>query len=343
VTTDSNTGALLSTPLVALGERPPTPALDFDGLLESILSAPINFGAHGIMSLRSALGNALARLLSAEAKVQDISGNRIPAVLNEVVNNASLDAARELAQQLKDASQDASAAQAALEASTATADIAAAVVRVGALEAGAADALTHIGTLQSAVAGKADTAALDQLVARVGVAEADIAGKAAASDLSALDTRVGAAESSISALSDALPSKLAVADFQVYTAATDGAVAAAAAAASAAQSAAEAREFKGLNTQLQVAEVNMTGVAEAYFYGSVEGHINAGKLISIKSDAGQHYSIAWGAKYPNALVRIKNDNAAHTFTVAFDSDITVEYAAGETLSVVYTGAVWKLV
>jgi hypothetical protein len=323
-------------------------------LLNKLLDIPI-FSIEGVeMPIRSLFGSLLSRVAVAESVTADLSGVRIPAVLNEVVNNASLDAARELAQQLKDSSQDASGVLIALAAASAASDITGLSTRVTALEAIPPADLSSVEgrltTAETAIIAKADQAAVDSA----------LAAKAAAADLSALDTRVGSAEGSITsaasrldAVEGALPGKVSQGDYDVYVAANDAAVGAAAAAAATAQTAADAAaavaaaaEVKGLVSKMTVEDLSTVGVNAAYWIDGLGATLatamDAGKLMSYNFDApATEVVLPAGSPAAGAVRRLRNAHASAVLPISLES-VSYEIVAGETMVWQHNGSAWRL-
>lgn len=323
-------------------------------LLNKMLDIPISVAGLE-MPIRSLFGQLFSRIAAEEAATADLSGVRIPAVLNEVVNNASLDEARAAAQALKDAAQDASGVLVELAAASAAADITAVAGRVTALEnAPAFDATAITGRLdaaEAAIGGKADQSAVD----------AALAGKAAAADLTALDGRVGVAETAVAAAGTRLDaveagvaSKVAQADYDVYVAANDAAVAAAASAASAAasdaaaaQALAEAAEVKGYVSKLVVEDISTAGISGAYWAETIGAAIatalDAGKLVNYIFDApAGEITIPAGTPASGAVRRLRNGHASAVLPIALGG-VSYELVAGEIGAFQYDGAAWRLI
>lgn len=375
--TDNNTGAVVVQAVSAPPTQAPAPAVqpasifmdasgislvpsaEFGGrvlhldLLDKLLDIEIMLPL-GIMSVRSALGRLLARIAGSEAAVADISGSRLPAVANMIVNNESLDVARELAQALTDSAQSAAVAQAALEAATATSDIAAVSARVTSLEAAPGFDSTaleaRVTAAETAIGGKADQSAVDSA----------LADKASNFDLSQINDRLVVVEGSgapiasrLDAVEAGVASKVAQADYDVYVAATDAAVAAAATAASTAQSAAEAAavvaaaaEVKGFAHSLELYVQNTAGVSGAYWAETIgqtlATEMDLGKLVEYVFDAPSgEIVLAAGTPAAGALRRLRNGHAEAVLPVSLGG-VSYEITAGEVMQWVFTDA-WRLV
>jgi trimeric autotransporter adhesin len=379
VRTDAQSGALVTVPVAAPVEQPPAPAIDIPAVLQALLDAEIEIAGLNIMPLRSLFSVLAGRVAAAEAGISDISGVRIPAIVTEQLSNASLDAAREVAQALLDASQDAAAAQAALEAATASGSIAAVAGRVDVLEAAA-----------PSYAAAADLSALD---GRVAVLEAVpgfddtalVASVAAvASDLSAVDARVVVLEGHDVYVESVVSAAIAVGVADAATAlsaagsaAADAALAdakavqaqstadqavldaaAAASAAAAAQSTADAaaaaaatKEEAGLRPAVQVHyyDTEVAGAEEASqgFPQATAGAAAAlGKLVVVKTAGANttRNAVTLPAGTPAAGDKRSFLNVGVDALAIKDSagSVIAELMAGEGQSLIYVNGGWVL-
>ena len=343
VTTDTQTGALLTAPVSTNPELPPPPATAAIDI-ESILDLSANFGTLGIMSLRSAFGLLVQRLAQAEAVVADISNNKIPELVAAELSNASLDAAREAAQALKDAAQDASAAMIELSASTAAADIAAVSGRVATLESDVATKVAqsaydaYVASNDAAVAAKAAAADLSAYIASN---DAAVASKAAAADVSAIDSRVAAVEA-------AVPTKVAQADYDVFVAATDAALA---------NKADSTAVFNLVTTKADVTSVELIGRQTKLETAEISGQwTDAGAQIKAAALEGKLSYINYTPENMAVFLDIGGVNIGTTFRIhnagTYEASFstgnaeapgqTVVAAPGETITVQFNGAQWRL-
>lgn len=372
--TDAQTGAVLVTPASAPTQAPApvaqpaslfldvsglsiVPSAEFGGkvlhsaLLEELLSVPIIMTDQGIMSLRSALGRLFTKVALAETHIADVSG-AVGSLATESAANAAADALREAIQAAKDAQQDTATAAAQLAAASAAMDISAVSDRVTALEGAPGFDSTainaSIAALETAVGGKADQSAVD----------AALALKAAAADLAALDTRVAAEEtasaaaaSRLDAVEAAAASKVAQADYDMYVASNDAAVASAASAAAAAQGAADAAaavaaaaEVKGLVSKLTVEDISTKGISGAYWAetigATIAAALDAGKLVNYIYDGPASITLPVGSPAAGAVRRLKN--AEETVLTVTLGDSTYEMMGGEVMTFQFNGSAFRL-
>jgi hypothetical protein len=329
-------------------------SISLSDLINKLIDIPISIPGLETMPIRSLIHSLFVRAAASEANVADLSGVRIPAVLNEVVNNASLDDAREAAQLLKDSVQDSETALAALTAGTAAADIAAVSARVSVLEAvPPADLSSVEGRLtaaETAIGGKADLTLLD----------ASLALKASQADflttydrVGALETGASGASSRLDAVEGALPGKVSQGDYDVYVAATDaavvalgGAVATAQAAADAAAGVAAAAEVKGYMSKMIVETTNTAGVNAAYWIDNIGATLmaimEAGKVAEYIFDGSQTVALVPSeGTITNKVLRLKNGNTTGLLTVTLGGE-SYEILEKETIVLHYDGGSWKL-
>jgi len=328
-------------------------------LLDKLLDIPI-FSIEGVeMPIRSLFGSLFSRVAAGEAVTADLSGVRIPAVLNEVVNNASLDAAREAAQLLKDSVQDASGVLIALAAGTASADIASLSERLGLVEAGAG-AVDLSGVFARLDGAESQIAILIDQKVDLPTYEAEKANFASAGDLSNLTIRVDANELSISgnsarldAVEVAIPTKVAQADYDVAVAHLTASVATAQAAAesastaaSTAQTLAEGAEVKGLMSKMIVETHNTAGISETYWAETIGGVLmatmEAGKVAEYIFDGPATVALVPSeVYYVNKVLRLRNGNESGLLTVTLGGQ-SYEIVEKETVTLHYDGGSWKL-
>lgn len=380
--TDVGTGAVTVAPVSAPPTQPPAPAVqpasialdgtgislipsaEFGGLvphaalLEYLLDVPI-IAAEGIqMSLRSALGRLFTKVAADEAAIADISGNRIPALVSEASANAAADALRQAIQDAKDATQDTATAAAQLAAASAAMDIAAVADRVTALEGAPGFDSTaleaRVTAAETAIGAKADQSAVD----------AALALKADQSSLLAVDARVTAEEtataaavSRLDAVEAGVASKVAQADYDMYVASNDAAVALAQATATNAENAAadastlaQAAEVKGLVSKLVVEDVSTAGISGAYWGetigASLADKMDLGKLVNYIYDAPAAEitipaTVAGGAAAADSVRRLRNGHESAILAVSLGG-VSYELMAGETFTFHFNGSAWRL-
>jgi hypothetical protein len=334
--------------------------IELKELLNKILDIPI-YSYQGVeMPIRSIFGQLFTRLAAEEEATLDISNNKIPAVLNEVINNASLDEARALAQELKDAAQDASGALVELAAASAAASISGLEERLTAVEAGVS-AVDLSGVTSRLDGAEAQIAQLIDQKLDLATYEGEKPMFATASDYSNLDARVQGAEMSINgnaerldAIESALPTKVAQADYDVavahLTASVDSAQAAADIADSNAQqalTALEDKESKGLVSKLVVEEITTAGISFAYWGetigATIADNMDQGKLVNYLFDApASEITLPAGTPEAGAVRRLRNGNASGVLPVSLGGE-SYEIQAGETMVFQYNGTAWRLI
>jgi hypothetical protein len=338
-------------------------AVLLESLMSNLLDIEINILPGIRMPIRSFLGSLFASVEGVKGEVLDISGTRLPALVTEQLSNSALDAAREAAQALLDAAQDAATAQAALEASTVASDISGAVARISALEAGVG-AVDLSGVLVRLDDAESQIFNLINGKLDIALYEGEKPQFATAGDVANLDVRVGGAESTINANSDrldaleaAVPSKVAQADYDVYVASNDAAVAAAASAASTAQSAADAAsalasaaEIKGLLSKLEVEDNSTENISEVYWsetQGSVlAGIMDSGKIASYMFSAPHAEltipaTVGGSAAAAGAVRRLRNAHPTAVLPISLES-VSYEVAPQETAIFQHNGTAWRL-
>lgn len=323
-------------------------------LLNKLLDIPI-YSLNGVeMPLRSLFGQLFARAVASEAVISDLSGVRIPAVLNEVVNNASLDESRALAQALKDAAQDASGALLELASATASADITAIAGRVTALEGLPAVDLTTVNSRLDAAEGaivmKADLTYVDAgLLAKANQAEFTVV----ADRVTALEGGNGSVGTRLDAVEAGVASKVAQADYDVYVAANDAAVAAKADAADLAgkadASAVALKEDIGRIHKVDMVLTDVSGVNAAYWASTLDATIGAivsvGKVAEfINGDITSHFCSAADSAEAGTCFRFKNSGAYNWILVlGSQGGTSIEVMPGELMTVVkQAGGEWKI-
>jgi len=333
-------------------------------LINSLLDVPGIISGDGLeMSLRSAFGRLFSSVAVNSSVIADISGVRLPAVLNEVVNNASLDEARALAQSLKDSVQDASGSLLELANATASASISALESRVTAVEAGMGN-VDLSGVLTRLDGAEVQIAQLIDQKLDVATYEGEKPMFATASDYSNLDARVQGAEMSINgnaerldALESALPTKVAQADYDVAIASLEASVASAqatadsaSASASSAQATADGAEVKGLLSKLEVEDNSTAGVSETYWLetqGAVlAGIMDAHKIANYLFDAPASEltipaTVGGSSAVAGAVRRLRNAHPTAVLPISLEG-VSYEIVAGETAVFQHNGTAWRL-
>jgi hypothetical protein len=325
-------------------------AIQLSDLLNYLLDIP--FSVSGVeMPIRSLFGSLLSRVSGVEANVADISGVRLAA-----------EEAKSALNDITDAMQDVSGALVELRTATLQSDLSGVLVRVAALEGVAPVDLS--GVLTRLDGAESQIALLANVKLDIATYDGEKVSFAAAGDLANLDTRVGAAESGLTsagsrldALESAVPSKVAQADYDVYVAANDAAVAAAASAASsaasdaaAASALASAAEVKGLMSKLEVEDNSTAGISGAYWAetqgATLAGIMDAGKIASYLFDAPHAEltipaTVGGSAAAAGAVRRLRNAHASAVLPISLGG-VSYEVVAKETAIFQHNGTEWRL-
>lgn len=316
--------------------------IPFTQLINALIDIPriISLGGEE-MSVRSALGRLFSRVVATEANVADISGVRLAA-----------EEAKSALNDIHDAMQDVSGALLQLSVATAASDLSGVLVRVAALEAAPGFDPTAVNAVIADLSGNL---AYYKTTNDAAVDAAQSAADAAQSTADAAASAASAAQSAADLAQSTADTKVAQSDYNAFVIATNAsldskAVASDVTTALAAKADASAladKEDKGLAHSLIVEEISTAGISGAYWGESIGATIatamDAAKLVSYVFDApAGEITIPVGSPAAGALRRLKNGHASAELSIAM-GDVHYVLVAGEIMSWVYDGSVWKLV